>query len=208
MAAAVRRGLQAEGFAVDLAHNGEDGLHLAREGDYDALVLDLMLPKISGYQICRQLRAEKNWVPILILSAKDGEYDQADGLDLGADDYLPKPFEFSELVARIRALVRRPGAALPPKLVCRDLTLAPSARVATRAGSRLSLNPKEFAVLEMLLGAQGAPVSSEELLERVWDEAADPFSQAVKTTISRLRAKLGDPPIIETVAKSGYRIGG
>ena len=143
-----------------------------------------------------------------MLTAAGAVEDRVEGLGLGADDYLPKPFEFSELVARIRALVRRPGSALPPTLVCGDLTLDPSERVATRAGARLSLNPKEFAVLEILLGAQGAVVSSEQLLERVWDEAADPFSQAVKTTISRLRAKLGNPPIIETVAKSGYRIVG
>ena len=142
-----------------------------------------------------------------MLTAASSVKDRVEGLGLGADDYLPKPFEFSELVARIRALVRRPGAALPPTLVYGDLTLDASERIATRAGTRLSLNPKEFAVLELLLGAQGAVVSSEQLLERVWDEAADPFSQAVKTTISRLRAKLGDPPIIETVAKSGYRIG-
>src|SRR5690349_23215217 len=132
LAAAVRRGLQAEGFAVDLAHDGEDGLHLAREGAYDALVLDLMLPKISGYKICRQLRAEENWVPILILSAKDGEYDQADGLDLGADDYLTKPFSYVVLAARLRALLRRGTQPRPVQLRAGDLTLDPGTRQVRR----------------------------------------------------------------------------
>jgi len=132
--------------------------------------------------------------------------DRIEGLGLGADDYLPKPFDFGELVARIRALMRRPGAALPPALCHGDLRLDSARRQVTRAGKELALNPKEFAVLEVLLAAGGAVVSSEELLERVWDEEADPFSQAVKTTMSRLRAKLGDPPVIETVTRSGYRI--
>jgi DNA-binding response OmpR family regulator len=131
-----------------------------------------------------------------------------DGLGIGADDYLPKPCDFAELLARIRALARRPGAALPPVLTWGDISLDPSRRVAVRAGRRLSLNPKEFAVLQLLLGADGAVVSAEEILQRVWDEMADPFSQAVRTTMSRLRAKLGEPPAIETVPKAGYRIGG
>jgi DNA-binding response OmpR family regulator len=143
-----------------------------------------------------------------MLTAASAVEDRVQGLDLGADDYLPKPCDFAELVARIRALVRRPGTSLPPTLSCGDLLLDPSRRTATRAGCPLSLNPKEFAVLEVLLAAPGVVVSAEELLERVWDEAADPFSQAVRTTVSRLRAKLGDPPVIETVAKAGYRIAG
>jgi DNA-binding response OmpR family regulator len=200
-------GLRPAGLAVDVVFDGHDALDRIAATPYDVVVLDRDLPGVHGDDVCRALVAEGAQSRILILTAAGAVEDRVEGLGLGADDYLPKPFEFSELVARIRALVRRPGAALPPTLVYGDLTLDASERIATRAGTRLSLNPKEFAVLELLLGAQGAVVSSEQLLERVWDEAADPFSQAVKTTISRLRAKLGDPPIIETVAKSGYRIG-
>jgi DNA-binding response OmpR family regulator len=142
-----------------------------------------------------------------MLTAAGAVGDRVEGLGIGADDYLPKPCDFSELVARIRALARRSGTPQPPVLVRGDITLIPSHRIATRAGRRLPLNPKEFAVMELLLAAQGAVVSAEEILERVWDEAADPFSQAVRTTMSRLRAKLGDPPVIETAPKAGYRIG-
>jgi DNA-binding response OmpR family regulator len=143
-----------------------------------------------------------------MLTAADSVKDRVEGLGLGADDYLPKPFDFAELVARIRALARRSGPPLPPSFEHRDLSLDPALRVAVRAGRRLALSPKEFAVLECLLAAGGRPVSAEELLERVWDEAADPFTTTVKATINRLRAKLGDPPIIQTVRESGYRIGG
>ena len=208
LAMTVATGLRQAGMAVDVVFDGHDALDHIAATPYDVVVLDRDLPGVHGDDVCRALVAEGAHSRVLMLTAAGTVEDRVEGLGLGADDYLPKPFEFSELVARIRALVRRPGAALPPTLVYGDLTLDPSERVATRAGARLSLNPKEFAVLEVLLGAQGAVVSSEQLLERVWDEAADPFSQAVKTTISRLRAKLGDPPIIETVAKSGYRIGG
>jgi DNA-binding response OmpR family regulator len=207
LAMTVATGLRQTGMAVDVAFDGHDALNHIAATHYDVVVLDRDLPGVQGDDVCRSLVAEGGQSRVLMLTAAGTVNDRVDGLGLGADDYLPKPFEFSELVARIQALVRRPGSALPPTLVCGELTLDPSERVATRAGTRLSLNPKEFAVLELLLGAQGGVVSSEELLERAWDEAADPFSQAVKTTISRLRAKLGDPPIIETVAKSGYRIG-
>jgi DNA-binding response OmpR family regulator len=152
--------------------------------------------------------AEGSSSRVLMLTAAGTVEDRVEGLGIGADDYLPKPCDFSELVARVRALVRRPGPALPPVLTYGDLELDPSRRVVTRAGRPLSLNPKQFAVLEVLLAAPGVVVSAEELLERVWDEMADPFSQAVRTTVSRLRAKLGDPPLIETVARAGYRIGG
>jgi DNA-binding response OmpR family regulator len=208
LAMTVATGLRQAGMAVDVAFDAHDALNHIAATPYDVVVLDRDLPGVHGDDVCRAVVAEGGQSRILMLTAAGTVDDRVEGLGLGADDYLPKPFEFSELVARIRALVRRPGTALPPTLVCGELALDPSERVATRAGTRLSLNPKEFAVLEMLLGAQGAVVSSEQLLERVWDEAADPFSQAVKTTISRLRAKLGEPPIIETVAKSGYRIGG
>jgi DNA-binding response OmpR family regulator len=208
LALTVAAGLRQVGMAVDVVFDGTDALNHIALTPYDVVVLDRDLPGVHGDDVCRAVVAAGGQSRVLMLTAAGAVEDRVEGLGLGADDYLPKPFEFSELVARMRALVRRPGAALPPTLVSRDLTLDPSVRVATRAGARLSLNPKEFAVLEMLLAAQGAVVSSEQLLERVWDEAADPFSQAVKTTISRLRAKLGDPPVIETVAKSGYRIGG
>jgi DNA-binding response OmpR family regulator len=208
LALTLATGLRQAGMAVDVVFDGSEALDHIAATLYDVVVLDRDLPGVHGDDVCRALAAEGAQSRILMLTAAGAVEDRVEGLALGADDYLPKPFEFSELVARIRALVRRPGAALPPTLVYGDLRLDPSERVATRAGARLPLNPKEFAVLELLLGAQGAAVSSEQLLERVWDEAADPFSQAVKTTMSRLRAKLGDPPIIETVAKSGYRIGG
>lgn len=207
LAMTVATGLRQAGMAVDVVFDGQDALDHVATTPYDVVVLDRDLPGMHGDDVCRALVAHGAHSRVLMLTAAGAVGDRVEGLGLGADDYLPKPFEFSELVARIRAMARRPGAALPPTLVRGDLTLVPSERVATRAGARLWLNPKEFAVLELLLGAQGAVVSSEQLLERVWDEAADPFSQAVKTTISRLRAKLGDPPVIETVAKSGYRIG-
>jgi DNA-binding response OmpR family regulator len=207
LALTVATGLRREGMAVDVVFDGNDALEHIAITPYDVVVLDRDLPGVKGDDVCRALVAEGGQSRVLMLTAAGALDDRVDGLSLGADDYLAKPFEFPELVARIRALLRRPGIALPPKLVCGDLTLDPSERVVTRAGTRLLLNPKEFAVLELLLGARGAVVSSEQLLERVWDDETDPFSQAVKTTMSRLRAKLGDPPMIETVAKSGYRIG-
>ncbi|MGH9093128.1 MAG: response regulator transcription factor [Acidimicrobiales bacterium] len=207
LAMTVAAGLRQAGMAVDVAFDGRDALDHIATTLYDVVVLDRDLPGVHGDDVCRALVAEGAQSRVLMLTAAGALGDRVQGLGLGADDYLTKPFEFPELVARIRALLRRPGLALPPRLVRDDLTLDASERIVTRDGARLSLNPKEFAVLELLLAAQGAVVSSEQLLERVWDEAADPFSQAVKTTISRLRAKLGDPPIIETVAKSGYRIG-
>src|ERR1700749_907313 len=155
LATAVKLGLQAEGFVVDLAHNGEDGLHLAREGGYDAVVLDIMLPRLSGYKVCERLRAEDNWVPILILSAKDGEYAQADGLDLGADDYLTKPFSYVVLAARLRALLRRGPAPAPPVLGAGDLSRAPAARVACRGPAAVELTAREFSLLEYLMRRAG-----------------------------------------------------
>jgi DNA-binding response OmpR family regulator len=168
--------------------------------------LDRDIPIIHGDEVCRRLVADGSESRILMLTAARGVADRVEGLGLGADDYLPKPFDFSELVARIRALGRRSRPALPPTLVQGDLRLDSARRVATRAQRRLDLSPKEFAVLELLLAAGGAVVSQEEIFESVWDETLDPFSQAVKTTISRLRAKLGEPPLIETMAKSGYRM--
>ncbi len=207
LAMKVATGLRQVGMAVDLVFDGHDALSQTAATDYDVIVLDRDIPGVHGDDVCRALAARSGRGRVLMLTAAGALRDRVEGLELGADDYLSKPFEFPELVARIRALARRPGQSLPPTLVHHDLELDASRQVATRAGSRLSLSSKEFAVLEILLGAQGTVVSSEQLLERVWDNEANPFSQAVKTTVSRLRAKLGDPPVIDTVAKAGYRIG-
>lgn len=207
LAMKVATGLRQVGMAVDVVFDGHDALSQTAATDYDVIVLDRDIPGVHGDDVCRALAARSSRGRVLMLTAAGALRDRVEGLELGADDYLSKPFEFPELVARIRALARRPGQSLPPTLVHHDLELDASRRVATRAGSRLSLSSKEFAVLEILLGAQGTVVSSEQLLERVWDNEANPFSQAVKTTVSRLRAKLGDPPVIDTVAKAGYRIG-
>jgi DNA-binding response OmpR family regulator len=198
--------LRREGMAVDLAFDGPDALEHAAGARYEVIVLDRNLPGMHGDDVCRTLQAGGCQSRVLMLTAAATIEDRVDGLGLGADDYLPKPFDFAELVARIRALARRAAPVLPVVLERRGITLDSTRRVAARDGNVLALSPKEFAVLELLLGAQGAVVSAEELLERVWDEFADPFSTAVKTTVSRLRAKLGDPPVIETVSQAGYRI--
>jgi DNA-binding response OmpR family regulator len=200
-------GLRREGMAVDVVLDGVDALeHLAR-ARYDVVVLDRDLPGLHGDEVCRQLAGGGSQSRVLMLTAAGTVAERVRGLELGADDYLPKPFDFSELIARIRALGRRAASPVPPTLEYCDLTLDPSRRVASRAGRRLALSPKEFAVLECLLAHPGQVVSPEELLERVWDEAANPFTNTVKTTMGRLRAKLGEPPLIETVRESGYRIG-
>jgi DNA-binding response OmpR family regulator len=204
---ALAAGLRQAGMAVDVVFDGHDALEHLAVTAYDVVVLDRDIPGVHGDDVCAQIAAGGSPSRVLMLTAAGTIEDRVEGLGIGADDYLPKPCDFSELVARIRALARRPGTSVPPVLVHGDLTLDPSRRVAARAGRRLPLNPKEFAVLELLLTAKGAVVSAEEILERVWDEMADPFSQAVRTTMSRLRAKLGDPPVIETVPKAGYRIG-
>jgi DNA-binding response OmpR family regulator len=208
LAMTMATGLRQVGMAVDVVFDGHDALAHLAVTTYDVVVLDRDIPGVHGDDVCKALVADGSPSRVLMLTAAGAVAERVEGLGIGADDYLAKPCDFSELVARVRALVRRPGAALPPTLVHRDVVLDPSHRIATRAGRLLSLNPKEFAVLEVLLAAPGIVVSAEEILERVWDEAADPFSQAVRTTLSRLRAKLGDPPIIETVARVGYRIGG
>jgi DNA-binding response OmpR family regulator len=208
LAMTIATGLRQAGMAVDVAFDGRDALNHAALTAYDVIVLDRDIPEVPGDEVCRTLTAEGSSSRVLMLTAAGTVEDRVEGLGIGADDYLPKPCDFSELVARVRALVRRPGTALPPTLTYGDLELDPSRRVLTRAGRPLSLNPKEFAVLEVLLAAPGVVVSAEELLDRVWDEMADPFSQAVRTTVSRLRAKLGDPPLIETVPRVGYRIVG
>jgi DNA-binding response OmpR family regulator len=207
LARTVAAGLRQEGMAVDVVLDGGDALGRLGVNRYDVLVLDRDLPGVHGDDVCRTLAAGAAGTRVLMLTAARSVADRVEGLGLGADDYLPKPFDFAELVARVRALARRAAAPLPARLGHGELSVDPARRVAVRAGRRLPLTRKELAVLEYLLAAQGRPVSAEELLEQVWDEAADPFTSTVKTTIRRLRAKLGDPPVIETVRESGYRIG-
>jgi DNA-binding response OmpR family regulator len=206
LAESVARVLRGEGMAVDVVHDGRQALDSALIVDYDVVVLDRDLPGIHGDEVCGVL-AEQSLKPrVLMLTASGTMAERVEGLNLGADDYLPKPFGYPELIARIRALGRRTQPAVPPVLLHGDLRFDPAKRLATRGGERLPLNPKELAVLEYLLAAQGRVVSAEELLERVWDSAADPFTNTVKTTVNRLRSKLGSPPVIETVPRSGYRI--
>jgi DNA-binding response OmpR family regulator len=206
LASTLARGLRREGMAVDLAFDGQDALdHLVGTG-YDVVVLDRDLPRVHGDEVCRQIVAGPGNSRVLMLTASRSVSDRVDGLRLGADDYLPKPFAFAELVARIQALARRATQAQPVTLVHGDLVLDPGRRVATRSGQQLALSPKEFAVLERLLAAQGRVLTVGDLLEGVWDEMADPFTGTVKVTISRLRAKLGEPPVIQTVPPGGYRI--
>jgi DNA-binding response OmpR family regulator len=198
LARSIGTGLRREGMAVDVVLDGDDALEHLAVTRYDVVVLDRDLPGVHGDEVCRRITA----------AGASTIRDRVEGLGLGADDYLPKPFDFAELVARVRALARRSAPAVPPVLIAGDLLLDPARRVAERGGRRLDLSPREFAVLECLLAAGGRAVSAEELLERVWDEMADPFTTAVKSTIRRLRGKLGDPPVVETVREGGYRIGG
>src|SRR5215475_6288080 len=208
LATAVATGLRREGMAVDVALDGAAALERLAVNQYDVVVLDRDLPGVPGDDVCRALAADRSETRVLMLTAARSVRERVEGLGLGADAYLPKPFAFAELIARIRALGRRAAAPLPATLQYGDLTLDPARRVEVGGGRRLALARKELAVLECLLAADGRPVSAEELLERVWDEAADPFTSTVKTTMGRLRAKLGDPPMIQTVRESGYRIGG
>jgi DNA-binding response OmpR family regulator len=205
LATTLATGLAREGLAVDVAPDGADALYRAGLHAYDVVILDRDLPGVHGDEVCRQLAAAGRGERVLMLTASGTVAERVEGLAMGADDYLPKPFAFAELVARIRALGRRPQPVLPPVLAHGDLLLDPARRTATRDGRRLELAPKEFAVLEVLLSAGGAVVSAERLLEKAWDEAADPFTQSVKVTVSRLRRKLGDPPLIEMVPQAGYR---
>jgi DNA-binding response OmpR family regulator len=206
LAEAIGTGLRREQMAVDIALDGPAGLDRALVTGFDVIVLDRDLPGLHGDDVCTELVAAGARSRVLMLTAAAAIEDRVDGLDLGADDYLPKPFAFAELVARIRALLRRAQPALPPVLTRGDVAVDPARRAASRSGRGLELGPKEFGVLELLLAARGRVVSAEELLERVWDEMADPFTTTVKVTVSRLRRKLGDPPVIETIARSGYRI--
>jgi DNA-binding response OmpR family regulator len=206
LAEAIGVGLRRAQIAVDVALDGPAGLDRALVTAYDVIVLDRDLPGLHGDDVCAEIIASSSRSRVLMLTAAATIDDRVDGLGRGADDYLPKPFAFAELVARIQALFRRAQPAVPPVLVSGDLALDTAQRHACRGARSLDLGPKELGVLELLLAARGRVVSAEELLERVWDEQADPLTTAVKVTISRLRRKLGDPPIIETVAQAGYRI--
>jgi DNA-binding response OmpR family regulator len=206
LAETIARGLRREGLAVDVAHDGGGALDRIGVNRYEVVVLDRDLPVVHGDEVCRTAAAEDPAPRILMLTASGTVDDRVDGLDLGADDYLPKPFAFAELVARVRALARRATPALPPVLTRRGVAVDPARRAASRDGRFLRLTNKELAVLEVLLAADGRVVSAEELLERAWDEHADPFTNAVRVTVMKLRKKLGPPPLIETIPGAGYRV--
>jgi len=203
---ALERGLAAEGFAVDVAHDGESGLALATDTDYDAIVLDIMLPRRNGYDVVTALRARGIWTPVLLLSAKDGEHDVADGLDVGADDYLTKPFSFVVLVARLRALVRRPAGARPAVLTAGDLVLDPATRTVTRAGEPVDLTTRELALLEYLMRHSDRVVGKVELRDHVWDGSGEDLN-VVEVYVGYLRRKLGRDAVT-TVRGAGYRVAG
>ncbi|MBF4584281.1 response regulator transcription factor [Curtobacterium sp. VKM Ac-2865] len=209
LADGVRRGLEAEGWAVDVAQDGIDGLWHAREFRYDAVVLDLMMPGMSGWAVCGQLRAEGNWTPVLMLTAKDGEWDQVEALDAGADDYVTKPFSHPVLVARLRALVRRGARERPAVLTVGDLRVDPAARTVTRGGTLLDLTSREFAVLEFLVRHAGQVCSKREVIENVWDVDFDGDPNIVEVYVGHLRRKVDRPfgrATIETVRGAGYRL--
>jgi len=211
LAEGLRRGFEAEGFAVDVAATGTDGLWLARENQYSVIVLDIMLPGISGYRVCEALRAERNWTPILMLTAKDGEWDQVEALDTGADDYLTKPFSYAVLLARVRALMRRGAADRPAVLEAGDVRLDPAARTVRRGDTAIDLTAREFAVLEYLVRHKGEVVSKREVLDNVWDSDFEGDSNIVEVYVRHLRNKLDRPfdrAAIETLRGSGYRLAG
>ncbi|MCX8125863.1 MAG: response regulator transcription factor [Dehalococcoidia bacterium] len=209
-ATAIARGLRREGYAVDIAADGDQGWELAEVNEYDLVLLDLNLPGMDGLEVCRRLRGSKPGLLIMMLTARSHLTDKITGLDLGADDYLTKPFHFEELLARIRALLRRDMRTREPLLQCGELKLDPAARIAWRGNHRLELTRKEFGILEYLMRHPGETVSQEQLIEHVWDMEADPFTQAIRVHISSLRRKLGDdsksPHLIETVVGKGYRL--
>ncbi len=209
LAEAIAAGLGADGFAVDIAADGEDGLHRARAGEHDAIVLDIMRPRLSGYEVVRRLRAEQVWTPVLMLTAKDGEYDEADALDLGADDYLSKPFSYVVLLAHLRALIRRGGPARPVVLTAGDLELDPATRRCRRGEVPVALTPREFAVLEYLLRHRDEVVSKHDILTSVWDAFYDGDPNIVEVYIGYLRRKIDAPfgrQSIDTVRGAGYRL--
>jgi two-component system OmpR family response regulator len=205
LATALQRGLRAEGFVVDVAGDGPTGLDLARHGGYDAMILDVMLPGLSGYRVVRQLRSEDRWLPVLMLSAKDGEYDQADGLDCGADDYLTKPFSYVVLLARLRALLRRGAPQRPAVLTAGDLSLDPARRRVARGEVDVDLTAREYALLEYLMRRGGAVVSKTELLDHVWQASMETTPNTVEVYIGYLRRKIGRD-LLQTVRGAGYRL--
>ncbi|MDH4111590.1 MAG: response regulator transcription factor [Actinomycetota bacterium] len=209
LAEGLRRGLEAEGFATDVAHDGTDGLHMATEHAYDAIVLDIMLPGMNGYLVCSALRDAGIWTPILMLTAKDGEFDEAEGLDTGADDYVTKPFSYVALVSRIHALIRRGGAERPPVLEAGDLRFDSGARRTWRGETEVSLTAREASLLEYLLHRAGQVVSKTEILDHVWDDRFDGDLNIVEVYIRHLRNKIDRPfdrDSIETIRGAGYRL--
>jgi len=209
LADGLRKGLEAEGFAVDVALDGADGLWMAREHAYDAVVLDIMLPGMNGHKVCATLRQEGVWTPVLVLTAKDGEWDEVETLDTGADDYLTKPFAYAVLVARLRALLRRGARERPVVLEAGDIRLDPAARRAWRGGAEVELTPRELALLEFLLHRRGEVVSKREILEHVWDYDFEGDSNIVEVYVWHLRNKLDRPfgrDTIHTVRGAGYRL--
>ncbi|MEP6758481.1 MAG: response regulator transcription factor [Actinomycetota bacterium] len=209
MAEGLRRGLEAEGFATDVAHTGPDGLWMAQERPYDAIVLDLMLPEMNGYRVCAALREAEIWTPILMLTAKDGEFDEAEALDTGADDYVTKPFSYVALVARLRALIRRGAQARPVVLAAGDLRLDPAERRVWRGEVELTLTARELGLLEYLLRHAGEVCSKSEIIDHVWDEAFDGDVNIVEVYVAHLRTKLDRPfgrHSIETLRGAGYRL--
>lgn len=209
LADGLRRGLEAEGFAVDVAPTGTDGLWLARENQYAVILLDIMLPGMSGYRVCETLRGEKNWTPILMLTAKDGEWDQVEALDTGADDYLTKPFSFAILLARVRALLRRGAAERPVVLEAGDIRVDPASRRVWRGDAAIDLTSREFAVLEYLIRQRGTVVSKREVLDNVWDFDFEGDPNIVEVYVRHLRNKLDRPfgrEAIETLRGAGYRL--
>jgi DNA-binding response OmpR family regulator len=209
LARALQKGLRSEGFAVDLSHDGAAGLESARSGNYDAIVLDVMLPRLSGYEVVRALRRDRNWVPVLMLSAKDGEFDEADGLDVGADDYLTKPFSYVVLVARLRALLRRGAPERPAVLAAGDLVLDPAAKQVARGDTPISLTAREFSLLEYLMRRAGEVVSRFDLLEHVWDAYGTSEANVVEVYVGYLRRKIDTPfgrAAVTTVRGAGYRL--
>ena len=209
LAEGLRRGFEAEGFAVDVAGTGIDGLWLARENDYSVIVLDIMLPGLSGYRVCETLRSERNWTPILMLTAKDGEWDQVEALDTGADDYLTKPFSYAVLLARVRALVRRGAGDRPTVLEAGDVRLDPAAKTVWRGDVVVDLTAREFSVLEFLIRRKGEVVSKREVLDAVWDSDFEGDPNIVEVYVRHLRNKLDRPfdrEAIETLRGSGYRL--
>ena len=209
MARAVQRGLQSEGFAVDVALDGTDGLWHATEFTYDALVLDVMLPGIDGYELCRRLRAAGNWAPILVLTARDGELDETRALDLGADDYLAKPFSYQVLVARLRALLRRGRPARPTVLTAGDLRLDPATHAVWRGDTPVALSPRQFAVLELFMRRPGEVLSKTVILEHVWDFAYEGDPNIVEVYVGQLRRRIDEPfgrQSLQTIRLVGYRL--